>query len=121
MTSQDEYVMYIFVNHDLEMTKGKIASQVGHAVNMVTEDIMEMKYESFQTPDQVRDYMVWKQNDAMIVLKATTEQLKELAKRTNARPVFDYGKTTQVKSGSLTAVGFFPSKKQPEFADYKLL
>ncbi len=42
----DEPVMYILVNNDLGMKKGKIASQVGHVVQNITEDIIRMGYEN---------------------------------------------------------------------------
>lgn len=38
----DDYVMYIIINDDLKMQKGKIASQVGHAVQQLIENILEI-------------------------------------------------------------------------------
>lgn len=32
--------MYIFVNNDLKMDKGKACAQVGHAVQYITEEII---------------------------------------------------------------------------------
>ncbi len=36
-----EFVMYIFVNNDLNMGKGKIAAQVGHIVEIMIEELVK--------------------------------------------------------------------------------
>jgi len=114
-------VMYIFVNNDLKMSGGKIASQVGHAVQAITEEIIRMGYERMPPPVQYFTYMKWKHNCAKIVLRGTNEQLLELAKHPEARHIIDEGQTTQVASGSLTAVGFFPSTDRSIAEGYRLL
>lgn len=114
-------VMYLFVNTDLNMTKGKIASQVGHAVMVITEEIIRHGYEKYPPPQSYMMYMKWKENCVKIVLRATTDQLKELLKMEEARHIIDNG-DTQVPENSLTVVGFFPSNKMGEIVkDYKLL
>jgi len=116
-----ELTMYIFINNDLRMEKGKIASQVGHVVQHITEDIIRMGYESASLPDPYKRYMLWKNGSKKIVLKATEQQLLELMKLPESRYVIDAGKT-QIAPNSLTVVGFFPSTNIKEIAkDYKLL
>jgi len=119
-----EYAMYIFINDDLKMQKGKIASQTGHVVQFITEDIIRMGYETAGgPPDAYVRYMKWKANGcAKIVLKATQEQLKSLLKLPEARYVIDSGRT-QIAPNSLTVVGFFPRLKTEILdlvKDYKL-
>lgn len=112
-----DYVMYLFVNDDLKMGKGKIGAQTGHCVQFLMEDILEnTKKEKYQ------DYLKWKNCGCKkIVLKATQLQLMELQKDDMSRSVYDAGHT-QIEAGSLTIVGFFPSNKlEKRFKDFKLL
>lgn len=116
-----DIVMYIFVNNDLGMTKGKTCSQVGHIVQLICEEIIRSGYEKYPPPEAYIRYMKWKQNCVKIVLKATMEQLNELKKLDEARYIIDSGKT-QIAPNSLTVVGFFPSSKMKDIAkNYKLL
>lgn len=118
--SSDTPVMYIFVNKDLEMGKGKVASQVGHVVQLITEEIIRSGYEKNPPPAHYFTYMKWKRHCAKIVLKGTTDQLMELSKHAEARAIIDDGQT-QVAPGSLTAVGFFPSADRDIACGYSLL
>lgn len=123
--SDDKYVMYIFINTDLDMEKGKISSQVGHAVQLITEEIVRASYESRQIPQFCYDFRKWKGScpiGTKIVKKATQIELLELLKMENSRPVIDTNATTQVRPDSLTCVGFFPSCKLNKlFEKFKLL
>ena len=119
----DELAMYIFVNIDLKMDKGKICSQVGHVVQLVTEEIIRKSYESKKLLDCCARYTDWNNNgSAKIVLKATETKLLELKECDESRYIYDAGKT-QIKSGSLTVVAFYPNyKKRMDFVkEYKLL
>lgn len=101
--------MYIVVNSDLNMGKGKIAAQVGHGVAAVVR-FME------RTASGV-DYQTYKKwtdgSEAKIVLKAPEEVLLRLAKKytrsvsTFCIPILDAGRT-QIPKGSLTVVAFLP-------------
>lgn len=114
--------MYIFVNSDLKMGKGKIAAQVGHVVQHISEEIIRSAYEQRRPPEYYFTYMKWKQSgNAKIVLKTTQEQLKVLMEMPEARHVIDAGRT-QIEPNSLTVVGFYPSTTLEETVkDYKLL
>jgi PTH2 family peptidyl-tRNA hydrolase len=112
-----DYIMYLFVNTELNMGKGKIGAQVGHCVQYLIEDLLEnTKKEKYQ------DYIKWKNSGCKkIVLKASQSQLSELQKDDSSRSVYDAGHT-QIQAGSLTVVGFFPSSKlSNRFKDFKLL
>lgn len=114
-------VQYFFVNTELGMSKGKMCSQVAHASQMVTEEIIRSAYESNKPPEYYTTYMKWKKGCAKIVLKATTEQLKELMKMDHCVAIIDSGKT-QIEPGSLTCIAFYPSSMLGDlFKGYKLL
>lgn len=112
-------IMYIFVNSDLKMTKGKICSQCCHLVMVVTEEIIRQGYEVYPPQESYMTYIKWRTNCTKIILKATTEQLKKLMLMEEARHILD---DDQIEPNSLVVVGFFPSSKMAEIAkDYKLL
>lgn len=104
----DPYKMYIFINSDLNMTTGKIASQASHITHRIVEELVRNGYEQFPPSKEYISYMKWNSNCTKIVLKGTAEQLSELLKLPNSTAFYDNGQTTQVESGSLTVVGFYP-------------
>lgn len=124
MSDNKEYpVLYVVINNDLNMGKGKIASQVGHVIESIIEELVRTEILSSNLKKTiVNDYNIWKYNGrTKIILKGTTEELMELCKIDGAKYVLDAGKT-QIESGSLTAVGFPPSKTKKELLKkFKLL
>lgn len=120
-TSNKKITMYIFVNKDLNMGKGKICSQVAHVTQLIVEEIIRKGYEMHPPPKEYITYMKWRPNCTKIVLKATEQQLKELMKLKESRYIIDAGKT-QIQPNSLTVVGFFPSSEMEDMVkSYKLL
>ena len=113
----EELRMYIVVNADAGMRAGKIGSQVGHAVMMITEQLIYNNKELLHK--YKRDHM------AKIILKADAKTIEELSKKTTA-VVYDLGRT-QVESGTLTAIAFMPMYESerdvsyPELKKLKLL
>ena len=104
---EEPYVMYIIVNKSLPMRSGKIASQVGHAVQKITEYCMtkEKKIWSYYCSN----------NYAKIILKINDENklleiLNEL-KHIHKSYAVDEGRT-QIEPNSLTAIGFIPMQKK---------
>lgn len=122
--SADEIAMYIFINTDLSMGKGKMVGQGSHVVSRITRNLEQMCYEQKKLNETCVKYKKWiGSGEAKIVLKATTTQLEELKKLPNSEYVLDQGRT-QIAPNSLTAVGFYPdTKKNMEeiTKDYKLL
>jgi len=116
-----ELVMYILINEELKMGKGKIAAQVGHVVQKVTEACLNhigerwVKYTS--------------SFHAKIVLRSNTKHLVQIIEKYSDKTsklwceyVIDAGRT-QVYPGSLTALAFCPIQRQdtPSFIkDLKL-
>ena len=115
-------VMYIVINNDLNMSKGKIAAQVGHVVEIIIEELVRAELISTKKKSFLEDYKVWKNTGrAKIVLKANDEEIKHLSMLDNARCVIDAG-LTQVAPGSMTVVGFLPSKTNKDILNkFKLL
>ncbi len=118
---ETDYTMYIIINNDLNMNKGKIASQVGHVVQHMIENILESYYLSKKCTDKYNSYIKWKSGSKKIVLKTTHNNLLNLIQNYDCEPIYDAGKT-QVEENSLTCVGFYPSNKNYKlFEKYKLL
>lgn len=117
-----EFVMYIFVNNDLNMGKGKIAAQVGHIVEIMIEELVKAELTSTKKKSFLEDYNTWKRTGRKkIILKATEEEIKQLSHLDGAHCVVDAG-LTQIPSGSMTVVGFLPSgTKKDMFGKFKLL
>lgn len=115
--------MYVLVNDDLKMGKGKIAGQVGHVVGLITEEIIRKSYESNSgVPDCYLRYMEWKMTGhAKVILKATQEQIEKMIGEPETIYIRDAGRT-QIAPNSLTVLGFYPSRNLKErFSNYKLL
>ena len=129
MDENKEQCMYIFVNMDLQMGKGKIAGQVGHVVGQIVNDILLKQYQmnienkcSGKTIECYLRYIEWiESSHKKVILKATTEQLKKLSEEPEAISIRDEGRT-QIAPNSLTVVGFYPNTNlKNKFKDYKLL
>ncbi|KAM0684220.1 hypothetical protein COBT_004042, partial [Conglomerata obtusa] len=103
-----DIVLKLVVRSSLQMGKGKIASQVGHAVSGTMEYLFKHK----------ELLNAWKQNgQPKIVLKAGDDEIFDIEKKArmagmHVYKVFDAGRT-QIASGSYTvmAVGPWDAKK----------
>jgi peptidyl-tRNA hydrolase len=122
--------MYILVNSDLNMGKGKIAGQVGHVVGVIVEEIIRNSYE-LPTQESLIDYTYyqkWIKNNAFtkVVLKATETELRNFINtEKKCRYIIDVCRThweTKEANDSLTGVGFFPRDDLEEkMSKFKLL
>jgi PTH2 family peptidyl-tRNA hydrolase len=116
-----EYTMYIIINNDINMTKGKIASQVGHAVQDIIENLLDSYYVSKKCTEKYNNYKKWKTGCKKIILKANHNDLINLIKNYDCVPIYDAGKT-QIEPNSLTCIAFYPSNTNYKlFTNYKLL
>ena len=107
-------VMYIIVNNDLKMGKGKIAAQCCHAACQIVK-ILENRKNSDTIYSQWNTF-----GQAKIVLKATEEQLMNiLSEFSHKKPnneiwcisIRDMG-LTQIPENSLTVIAFRPIDKK---------
>jgi PTH2 family peptidyl-tRNA hydrolase len=116
--------MYILVNNDVKMGKGKIAGQVGHVVGLITEEIVQNYYveRTDSTIEAYNRYLSWKKKGhAKIILKATEEEMVSLIQKKECVYIKDAGKT-QIAPNTLTVVGFYPNVELKEkFNHLKLL
>ncbi len=107
-----ELKMYFLVNMDLKMGKGKIASQVGHAVCSLVRSLSACE----MTSEPYVSYKTWLDEfEPMVVLKATQKQIEEMTKNLNPidyAAIHDAG-FTQVAPMSLTVLGIRPMRRLP--------
>lgn len=122
--SNNSLYMYILVNNDVKMGKGKIAGQVGHVVGLITEEIVQDYYieRNDITTEAYQRYISWKKKGhAKIILKATEEEMIALIQEKECIFIRDAGKT-QIPPNTLTVVGFYPTTELKEkFQHLKLL
>lgn len=121
-------VEYILVNKELNMGVGKIAGQVAHVQTIIDnkvfelddkiyflseeildEDVMDIRFA--KEKELINNYYDWLYSGSQtkIILRAKE---KDLLKAIDMGAVYvrDNG-LTEIPSGSLTAVGFFPQSK----------
>ncbi len=115
-----DYTMYILINNDLNMGKGKIASQVGHVVQHIIEDLLDIESNN-KKKEKYLNYLKWKNGCKKIILKASKDDLLYCLENYDCVPVYDAGKT-QIEANSLTCIGFYPSNTNSHiFTKFKLL
>ena len=121
-------VEYILVNKELNMSVGKIAGQVAHVQTVIDNKIFELDDKIYFLSEEILDedimdtrfakekelinnYYDWfySGSQTKIILRAKE---KDLLKAIDMGAVYirDNG-LTEIPSGSLTAVGFFPQPK----------
>lgn len=116
-TSTQCCVMYILVNASVKLGKGKIAAQVGHAVQKTTERCVGTdKWTAYVHGSMPK-----------VVLKVPTEEefvtILDLTRAIRKSYIVDEGRT-QCAPGTVTAVGyepFFDEEVPPCFKTLKLL
>lgn len=102
-----DYQIVVVVNKDLGMSKGKVLSQFGHAIDAMNEKLV-------QYPGLVD---VWRRNgSAKIALKGTQEDLNRVYYEARDRGllyarIHDAGRT-QIKAGSNTVIAVGPATKE---------
>ena len=99
-------VMYIFVNDDLEMSKGQLVAQCCHMAHLITDERVTAMYEEYPPSADTLTYTRWRESCVKIVKRATASQLQELSKLPYARHFVDEAK--RIPGGSMTVVGFLP-------------
>lgn len=102
----------VIVNSDLDMSKGKIASQCCHA-SLASYKSSKQSY--------IRSWKI--ENEPVIILKAKEDVLYSLIDRYSVCAIYDQGKT-EVPKDSLTCISFKICDKldlPKEIRDLKLL
>lgn len=114
--------MYILVNENIKISKGKLAGQVGHAVCSYMYDVM-MENLYLTDDDHQMDYTRWleeyMESQKKIILKCPQSKLEELEKVSHEERysvIRDKG-LTELESNTLTCVniGIFNEYNTPEW------
>ncbi len=120
----DEIAMYIVLNNDLGMGKGKMVSQGAHAACRAVVKLEQLCYKQRKISDACVRYKKWSNEGcAKIVIKATQKELEDLCKLPESYCIYDAGRT-QISPNSLTAVAFGPNYKSvmaPIVGKFKLM
>lgn len=116
MSNEGRYVCYMFINKRLKMGSGKIAAQVAHGMDYLTDDI------SSQNQHTKDCWRRWKEtNRRIIVLKCENEEeMEEIHSRYPSIRVIDMG-LTQVNPNSFTVLALFPGEFSDNEFSQKLL
>jgi PTH2 family peptidyl-tRNA hydrolase len=113
----DELVMYIVINKEVDMGKGKIVSQAGHVMINLALELVD------HNPGLLNNY-IKNGLHPKIVLKATLLEMQTLLDKYPNETVFvrDAGRT-QIPANTLTAIAFYPATKNkyPELSHLRLL
>lgn len=122
--SIDEPSLYILINQDLKMSRGKVGAQIGHAVQEIVEDVMKATYGSSRSRRRfdLRTYFAWsKHGSRKIIMKAPEKVLESHLDDPDAVSIRDEG-LSEVDPGSLTVIAWFPCRDgKRRFAGYSLL
>lgn len=102
MIENDELIQYFIVNKDLNMSVGKMVSQVTHLAERITEEIIENKNIN---REKYKLYKKWKNEyiEKMVTLKGSAKDLIKL--KNNNCYFFEDAGLTEIQEGSLTVVG----------------
>jgi PTH2 family peptidyl-tRNA hydrolase len=108
----DEPIMYVVVNDDLRMGKGKIAAQVGHACIGAYQHMVGGQHALLD------EWMT--HSHAKVVLRASEAVLRALIQQYADRcvTVYDEGRT-QIDAGSLTVVAFDVMRRSEQLVELK--
>lgn len=102
-----DHQVVVVVNKDLNMSKGKVLSQFGHAIDSLHEKLV----------DQHEIVEAWRNSgSAKIALKGTQDDLNKIYNDCKSKDlvcarIFDAGRT-QVKAGSNTVIVVGPATKK---------
>jgi peptidyl-tRNA hydrolase len=126
--TDDPIVMYLIVRESLNMSMGKTADQVGHAVQLILQDIYQInQYPEYRDPLNDKEHQIidlfdiWNKSDyRKVVLKADDKEFEKVKQHffscSSSDPYLDMvlvkdNGLTEISAGSETVIGLFPMKK----------
>jgi PTH2 family peptidyl-tRNA hydrolase len=122
--SRDEPTLYILVNQDLKMSRGKLGAQIGHAVQDIVSQALKQTYHPSRRrlSFDLSTYHGWdKGSSRKIILKAPQAVLQTHLDDPDSVAVYDEGRT-EVEPDSLTVIAWFPTcDGKTRFSGYSLL
>lgn len=98
----EEYRMYILVNEDIKISKGKLAGQVGHAVMSY---IYYGAIKPLQEGKEIESLEEYMKVQKKIILKCPQWRLEELEREGGYTVIRDNG-LTQLEPNTLTCVNY---------------
>lgn len=118
-TVEDKLIMYLIVRESLNMSVGKIAAQVGHAVQLINiryHSLNDKIGRSDEETNMIHRYNFWVDHNAndgftKIVCKASDKEWELLKLIYKPTVVVDAGKT-EVAPMSETVMSIFPVYKE---------
>lgn len=107
--------MYILVNKDIEISKGKLAGQVGHAVFEYMYDKLVVGLEDYipELKEIFREYM--NNNQKKIILKCSQSKLEELEQQGYITIRDLSGKELPLNTLTCVNLGIFDEENVPKF------
>lgn len=98
----NDYRMYILVNEDIKISKGKLAGQVGHAVMSYIYYNAVKPLQEGKRIESLDDYM---KTQKKIILKCSQRKLEELEEEGGYSVIRDNG-LTQLEPNTLTCINY---------------
>jgi len=130
--NKDPWVMYLIIRDSLNMSIGKTAAQVGHAVGMLysahsrlewhindcisesfgyTQDLEDLKPDDMLKLIKTTNFDDWKNSaHRKVVLKANDSQWEKLKEKVECYIVIDAG-LTELEPGNETVIGLWPCRR----------
>ena len=115
--------MYIFINSDINLSKGQACAQTSHITHLIIDEIVRSVYETNPVPEYYMKYLEWCSEPITIIKKASLDQLSELMKLPLTKYFYDdiYDKKTNCKYHHLTVVAFYPGYVPGNVDEFNLL
>lgn len=102
--------LYLILNSDIKLSTGQIASQVAHMVHILTNDLVQLIYESYPVSEHSIKYLEWNKNPIVIIKKAPLNVLNDILQNDFTKSFKDdvYIKKSKTIENHLTIVGIYP-------------
>jgi len=116
--TDDPIVLYLIIRESLNMSTGKIAAQVGHAVQKICDEI---DFFNREVEDLYYDW-IWHHQNAKVVLRADDKEWEKIKEEYKDRMVLVIDAVrTEIKAGSETCIGLCPMRKSERSKTLKRL
>lgn len=116
---ENPWVMYLIVRYSLNMSAGKTAAQVGHAVDMMGKYQRKLAVKNVTTPLvgdellQMYAFEEWENHaNRKVVLKADDQQFEKVKQELPIIYVVRDAGLSEIAAGSETVIGLWPARKE---------
>jgi len=120
-----DLVMYIIVNSELNLNRGKCAAQSAHIACIITDELVRSGLEAIMNGENPSDaylkYIKWFNSCTKIILKTSEDDLRKLILENPKKCRFFKDQIYENDDRTyLTAIGFFPDVRNELFDSYSL-